>query len=132
MNSFPHIKTTSTLAGGTPPLFTEGFADDLLNFIKCSTDALNTYKQIILTFGNVTNLKLNLQKTKTLIIGQNKAEALLIAHQCGFQICKKLTHLGILIDDELQELGKNWDLKIQKMVKLKNMLLSLKPNLTMK
>ena len=132
LNSFPHIKTTLTLAGGTPPLFTEGFADDILNFIRCSANALNTYKQIILTFGNATNLKLNLQKTKTLIIGNNKADALLIANRCGFQICEKLTHLGILIDDELQELSKNWVIKIQKIVKLKNMLLSLRPNLTMK
>ena len=50
LNSFPELKTTATLAGGTPQLFTEGFVDDL---------------QIILTFGNATNLKLNLQKTKT-------------------------------------------------------------------
>ena len=120
------------MQAGPPPLFSEGFADDLLNFIKCSANALNIYKQIILTFGNTTNLKLNLQKTKTLIIGNNKADAILIANRCGFQICEKLTHLGILIDDELRDLNKNWDFKIQKIVKLKNMLLALRPNLTMK
>ena len=58
------------------------------------------------------------KKTKTLIIGNNKANALLIANDCGFQICKKLTHLGILIDDKLKELRKNWDIKIQKYVTL--------------
>ena len=132
LNSFPDLKTTATLAGGTPPLFTEGFADDLLNFIRCSAEALNIYKQIVMTFGNATNLKLNLLKTKTMIIGNNSNYAHLIANQCGFQICNKLTHLGLIIDDKLEELSENWDFKLLKIKKLKNMLLSLKPNLTMK
>ena len=117
LNSFPELKTTAILAGEITPLFTEA-------------NALTIYKQIILTFGNATNLKLNLQKTKTLIIGNNKDNALLIANRCGFQICQKLTHLGIIADDELNNLSENWDIKLQKNRKLKNKLLLLKPNMT--
>ena len=64
-------------------------------------------------FGYTTNLKLNMQKTKTLIIGNKKNNALLIANQCGFQICQKKTHLGIIVDDELSGLSENWDIKLQ-------------------
>ena len=132
IESFTDLKPPGTLWNGSTPLLNEGFADDLLSLIKCSLNALSKYKEIVTNFGDVSNLKLNLEKTKLLIIGKEKNPASIIAKDCGFKIHSDLTHLGIKIDDDLSNLAENWDVKIKKMKSLKNMLLALKPNLTMK
>ena len=132
LNCFPNIRPEGTLWGGISPLNTEGFADDIINFLQCTSGALETYSSIINTFGQVSNLKINMNKTKLMIIGSHNQNAVNLATTHGFTINTSFTHLGINIDNKLKKLGENWDNKISRMNRLKCLLLSLKPNFTSK
>ena len=132
LDSFPQMKPLGTLVKNIAPLTTEGFADDVINLLRCCTHTLRKYKDIIIEFGNASNLKLNMLKSKLLIVGNNTNEAAEIANECGFQVNSSLTHLGVIIDNKLENLMVNWDNKIKKTNSLKNLLLSLNLNLVTK
>ena len=83
-------------------------------------------------FGDCTNLRMNAAKSECMLIGRHSEEITQIIKQCNLSVTKQITHLGIIFDSKLDSLPENWDAKIQKMNKIKNLILALHPSLCTK
>ena len=99
----------------------KAFADDMDLFFPPSISALDSCNKNLTDFGNVSGLKLNRNKTKICLIGDNicdnfKQHSLYL----GFKIESSFKMLGICFDNKLNLMNSNWDKVLGKMVKIRN------------
>ena len=99
----------------------EGFADDITLSIENSVESLQGVTNIIESFGNISGLRINKDKTQTMTFGHNSENAIPITGTMGFEWVKEIKILGVtstcnLKDMELENFNEKYE-AIEKMLK---------------
>ena len=104
-----------------PPSNNSAFADDCIIFMEVLLDALDTCNDILKSFFEVSGLKVNAQKTKLCLVG-DQSNALFKRHgeRLGFQFVDSFRLLGVNFDNKLRHMDKNIDSCIEKMNRIRN------------
>jgi hypothetical protein len=77
----------------------EALADDTTVIMHCCKNSLDTLKQILIDFGDISGLKCNIEKTTIMPVGG--IQALPFDNDTGFTVDTKIKLLGIEIDNGL-------------------------------
>ena len=96
----------------------EIYADDLTIFIEPTEINLKTVIQTLNQFFLVSGLKISASKTRAVWFGSKHDSVEVLCPELGLQWGKKFSLLGIEFDNNLQELEKNYDTKINNIEKL--------------
>ena len=97
------------------------FADDGDIFFQPTINNLDACNQILISFGEMTGLRINRSKTKICLINNIQNNDFMIhANMLGFTVVEEFKMLGIIFDYKLQNMQYNWNKVINKMNKIKN------------
>jgi hypothetical protein len=94
----------------------ETYADDLTLIFKMENKNVSSILEMLRTFGQVSGLKINIDKTQLMVVGSDIWTTGTQVH--GIEIVDKVSILGIKIDRKLVKLGENWEAAILKMQRL--------------
>ena len=94
----------------------EGFADDTTSVGELSSDNINLIKQILDEFSIFSGLKCNYDKTILVPVGENAEPYNFDPGK--FTVAGEFTLLGMKIDNKLEKLLDNFQLVIEKMLKI--------------
>ena len=97
------------------------FADDGDIFFQPSINNLDSCNQMLVSFGDMSGLRINRLKTKICLINdiQNN-DFVEHARSLGFTIVNDFKMLGIIFDSKLLHMQNNWTSILRKMNKIKN------------
>jgi len=89
----------------------EAFADDLTVLFKLREGALRKILKILADFGELSGLKINMEKTHIMVTGRewtggDEIEGIRVKRECKL--------LGLLVDNKVSRLQANWDECIRK------------------
>jgi hypothetical protein len=107
--------TTQPFHPTSPPLQREvsnrpfkifAFADDANTLVKLEVETLNRLKDILDTFGKLSGLECNVEKTTLLQVGTNDPIPDDIIH-CGFSVVTEVTILGLTLRGHGADTGSN-------------------------
>jgi hypothetical protein len=94
----------------------EAYADDLTLIFKMDNKNVSLILEMLRSFGQVSGLKINIDKTQLMVVGSDIWATGTQVH--GIEIVDKVSILGIKIDRKLVKLGENWESAILKMQRL--------------
>ena len=98
-----------------------GFADDLTLYSEPKIESFIIIKNIFHTFGEMSNLRLNMTKTKIIFHNYNPPPELVTQiNNLGFTISDSIEVLGLEFSHDLMDIDKNWDKVLVKIKKAKN------------
>jgi hypothetical protein len=97
----------------------EGFADDITLSIENSTESLTEVTKVIANFGNLSGLRINKDKTQTMIFGHNSETTAPTTEDMGFEWVKEIKILGVTITCDLKDMDtKNFNNKFEEIEKM--------------
>ena len=98
--------------------YMEGFADDITLSIENSTESLTEVTKVIENFGNISGLRINKDKTQTMIFGHNSETTAPTTEDMGFEWVKEIKILGVTITCDLKDMDtKNFNTKFEEIEK---------------
>ena len=68
----------------------EGFADDITLSIENTVESLTGVTNVIESFGNLSGLRINKDKTQAMIFGHNSENAIPTVETMGFEWVKEI------------------------------------------
>ncbi len=94
----------------------ETYADDLTLIFKMDNRNVSLIIEMLQSFGQVSGLKINVNKTQLMVVGSDNWATGEKVH--GIKVVDRVTILGITIDRKLDKLNDNWEQAITKMQRL--------------
>ena len=119
--SFPIELSLSNSIDSAPSPKCSAFADDFTGFYRPDPDNMISFHNILENFGEISNLRVNKEKTKVMVCGgEASPNFVATVRELGYDMTDTGCILGIHFDKSMENFNSNWDRILEKIIKIKN------------